>query len=344
MSNESPLLGRVLFFHALTPLHAGTGEGVGEINLPTAREVATGLPFLPGSSIKGVLRSLAEDNETSDAKKNVEDPVWRAFGPDTEQASAGRGGLVVGDAHLLALPVRSLVGMFAWVASPYMLLRLTRDVELARGAQSAIAAVPPVPKMAGGINCVTQNTPSVLWAKRNPEQKGAQTAAVQGRIFLEEMLLDAESNPRMDKWAEWIAKAVWPNDETSRKFFVERFVLVSDTTMRHLAETALEVRARVKIDGDSGTAAASGSWTEEHLPTETLLYGAIWARRSELSRTPEELGAADAEEEERSNNRIVSPAKKNLQVLQKSLKGGDVLRFGGKSSIGLGRARVEMSQ
>ena len=43
------------FIHALSPLHAGTGQGVDVIDLPIARERATGLPLLPGSSLKGTL-------------------------------------------------------------------------------------------------------------------------------------------------------------------------------------------------------------------------------------------------------------------------------------------------
>ena len=45
------------FVHALSPLHAGTGQGAGIIDLPIAREKATGLPYLPGSSLKGTLRA-----------------------------------------------------------------------------------------------------------------------------------------------------------------------------------------------------------------------------------------------------------------------------------------------
>ena len=51
--NES----RLTFIHALSPLHAGTGQGVGVIDLPIAREKATNLPFLPGSTLKGCCRS-----------------------------------------------------------------------------------------------------------------------------------------------------------------------------------------------------------------------------------------------------------------------------------------------
>ena len=32
---------RLLFVHALSPLHAGTGQGIGAIDLPIAREKAT---------------------------------------------------------------------------------------------------------------------------------------------------------------------------------------------------------------------------------------------------------------------------------------------------------------
>ena len=42
---------RLAFVHALSPLHAGTGQGVGVIDLPIAREKHR-YPYLPGSSFK----------------------------------------------------------------------------------------------------------------------------------------------------------------------------------------------------------------------------------------------------------------------------------------------------
>ena len=36
---------KLLFVHALSPLHAGTGQGVGVVDLPIAREKATN-PFV----------------------------------------------------------------------------------------------------------------------------------------------------------------------------------------------------------------------------------------------------------------------------------------------------------
>ena len=66
---------RLLFIYAISPLHAGTGQGVGVIDLPIAREKATGIPFLPGSSVKGTLRDLCKDPKKEDV-----------FGPETTNA------------------------------------------------------------------------------------------------------------------------------------------------------------------------------------------------------------------------------------------------------------------
>ncbi|MCS7269380.1 MAG: RAMP superfamily CRISPR-associated protein, partial [Geminicoccaceae bacterium] len=58
------MLTRPFLLHALSPLHAGTGQAAGIVDLPIARMKATGIPFVPGSSIKGVLRDVRRDNGT----------------------------------------------------------------------------------------------------------------------------------------------------------------------------------------------------------------------------------------------------------------------------------------
>jgi CRISPR-associated protein Cmr4 len=111
---------RPFLLHALSPLHAGTGHAADVIDLPTARYKATGIPFVPGSSIKGVLR---------DARRTVDrDKTEAVFGPSDDPA-AHAGALVVGDARLLALPVRSFRGTFAWTTSPLLLTLAKRDLE-----------------------------------------------------------------------------------------------------------------------------------------------------------------------------------------------------------------------
>src|SRR5437899_8406014 len=118
---------QLTFIHALSPLHAGIGQGAGVIDLPIAREKATGLPFLPGSSLKGALRALCEEDQGT--RKNMRRKV---FGPDTASSDPNSdyaSSIQFSDQRLLLLPIRSLAGTFAWVTSPYVLRRLVRDLQ-----------------------------------------------------------------------------------------------------------------------------------------------------------------------------------------------------------------------
>ncbi len=47
---------RMYWIHAITPLHVGSGRGVGFIDLPIMREKVTSWPLVPGSAVKGVMR------------------------------------------------------------------------------------------------------------------------------------------------------------------------------------------------------------------------------------------------------------------------------------------------
>src|ERR1019366_1911974 len=111
MAEERKALVQMYWIHALTPLHAGAGSGVGFIDLPIMREKTTSWPVLPGSAVKGV---LADDG--GDAETRKRDPLRRAAfgiaeGSDGEYGSH-TGSLVFSDARLVCLPVRSLYGTF----------------------------------------------------------------------------------------------------------------------------------------------------------------------------------------------------------------------------------------
>jgi CRISPR-associated protein Cmr4 len=100
---------------AETSIHSGAGSSGGLVDLPVAREAATDYPYLAGSSLKGALRQWAADAGLDNDTKAV-------FG---EQESAG--GILVSDARLLMLPVRSLDTSYKWITSPHLLERLHRD-------------------------------------------------------------------------------------------------------------------------------------------------------------------------------------------------------------------------
>jgi len=101
---------------AETPIHSGSGQDAGFVDLPVAREAATSYPVIAGSSFKGALldRFRGEISE----QKQID-----LFG---NQDSAGN--LIVSDIRLVALPVRSLSSSYKWVTCPHLIERFVRDV------------------------------------------------------------------------------------------------------------------------------------------------------------------------------------------------------------------------
>jgi len=248
------------FVHALTPLHAGTGQGVGVIDLPIAREQATGIPYLPGSSVKGVLRDASQ---TVDAAQTI-----AVFGPETENAANHAGALQVTDARLLMLPVRSLFGTFAWVTSPLLLRRLQRDGQFAASATPLPATIP------------TPGAPSACLVIQG--QKGEKCALTEDgttrTVYLEDLDLTAESDAGADAWAAAIAGSVLAQDAAWAKLFRERFCIVHDDVLGFLLETATEVVARIKLQDATKTVQRGGLWYEEALPAESILVGIFAAQ------------------------------------------------------------------
>lgn len=228
------------FIHALSLLHAGTGQGVGVIDLPIAREKATNLPFLPGSTLKGTLRDECGDDTL---RNNI-------FGKGGDSTGSS-GSAIFTDQRLLCLPVRSLFGTFAWVTSPYILERFKRDCESV--SESLMLDVPQVKNE----NCLVA-TDSPL---KNNDSK----------VILEDLDLTVE-NEDVSAWTEWLRKKIFADSKAWQNFFSERFCVVSDDVMNFLAETATEVKAR-NVLSDNKT--SNNLWYEEALPTETILSGIL---------------------------------------------------------------------
>jgi CRISPR-associated protein Cmr4 len=252
---------RPFLLHALSPLHAGIGQASNVIDLPTARMKATGIPFLPGSSIKGVLR---------DARREIDGEKTEAvFGPPSKDASEHAGALVVGDARLLALPVRSFRGTFAWVTSPLLLALAKRDLEEQKEQKL------PIPTIVGRGARVTEM--SACMHNNN-------------RLYLEDIDLQAQQASEAHEWAQYLARLLFQEEDIF--IFTKRFVIVDDDTMAFFWETATQVDARVRIHEYTRTVAQGALWLEESLPPETLLIGLLVAdqsRRKNVSMTPDEV-------------------------------------------------------
>jgi len=213
-----------------------------------------------------VLRDARRAN--GEGEKNY-DKLLAVFGPDTNNASDHSGALVVGDARLLALPVRSFRGTFAWVSSPLLL-------ELARRDLGEVASGLKPPSLAGrAARLITRliNNSACLF---------------ENKIYLEDLDLPAEPDPACDGWARFLSPLVSPGED----IFSKRFVVVDDDTMSFLMETATQLDARVRLDPKTRTVAEGALWLEESLPPESLLLGLLAAdrsRRNGLAMSPAEV-------------------------------------------------------
>ena len=112
--------------------HPGSGTALGVVDLPVQRERHTAWPMIPGSALKGVLRDCCRQHVPGRRGKEADsDPdLVTAFGPPTSEADKHAGAISLTDARLLAFPVRSLKGVFAWVTCPAALERLNRDLKM----------------------------------------------------------------------------------------------------------------------------------------------------------------------------------------------------------------------
>lgn len=242
---------QLTFVHALSPLHAGIGQGAGVIDLPIAREKATGLPFLPGSSLKGALRALCEDG----------DMCKKIFGPNTainDTSNDYASSIQFSDQRLLLLPVRSLAGTFAWVTSPYVLRRFVRDLQDIRLDPS-----PSIPQPQGYNQCYIAGNTSKITISLGDNKK----------VVLEDLDLIPQAED-ITTWAAWIGPKLFA-ERAWQQMLSERLCIIHDDVFNFLMDTALEITTRIKLKEDTKTVdtVTGGLWYEEALPAETVLYG-----------------------------------------------------------------------
>ena len=226
-----------------SPLHVGSGSSVGAIDQPVIRERHTRLPVIPGSSLKGVLADLCG----AGGENRTEAAAW-LFGSD-DNKNAFAGALLIGEGHLLAFPVRSAKGCFAWLTSPLALARFQRD--------SGIAFTVPV--LPAPEACfITDKTDIEL----------------SGKVVFEEYQLTVAG--RLDAA---VLQALTPLcDDAVWQQVGNRLALVSDELFAYFAENACEVAQHIRIDDATGTVAKGALFNQENVPSETLFYAVIQAQ------------------------------------------------------------------
>jgi len=308
--NQKPL-----FFWVETPLHAGSGNDLGIVDLPIQRERHTGFPKIEASGIKGCFReSFASSLNTNNQKDGR---IALAFGPENmEMAHAGALGF--SDARLLLFPVKSVKGVFAWITCPQVITRFKRDLDLCE-----IAGDFDVPQK----ETVPTNCELFVKDKDN-------------RIVLEEYTFTAEQDDTTTRFAQWLKQKVAKNMENFWKDKIEKDILVlSDEDFKDFVTMSTEVIARTKIDDHTGTVAKGALWYEEYLPTDSILYSLVFAGPI-FKEKDEDKGAFKVEDKELEGGgqRPELEAQKVMGFFKENLP--SMLQIGGNSTIGKGFVRT----
>ncbi len=305
---------RILYLFTRTPLHVGAGASVGAIDQPIVRERHTGFPLIPASSLKGTFADawndqLLEETTAIGSKKvrvtkdgQSTDVAW-LFGSDSDSAAAA-GSLQFSEARLLAFPIRSARGSFAWITCPLMLQRAARDGVI---SQDLIAKLSE-PK----------DEQAVFDAGANSKLQ------IGNQIVLEEYTFSSISWTGLGSLSEALA-ALLPGDPIWTEV-KDRLVILSNGMMSFFAQNACEIAQHVRINDETGTAENGALFNQENVPGESLFYSVIHAF---------------TERQPRGQKR---PPAETLRVFGSKVREHSLFQFGGDASTGLGYCTVNFSE
>lgn len=239
---------------AESPIHPGAGQSTGFVDLPVAREAATDYPVIVGSGMKGALLGMARDHEMSP------NDLRNVFGSsevteENGQRRGGAGGLLVSDARLLLLPVRSLTSSYMWLTCPHLIERFDRDRKRTLGSDNQLQSIK--------VAVVDDEPPKYLGPKTHDDN-----------LFLEERQF-AHDGDLPDGLIE-ILRPLFAHDTAAARLS-KQLAIVSDDSFAWFARYGLSVNARNVLHIERKT--SENLWYEETLPPDSLFYW-LFAERS----------------------------------------------------------------
>ena len=314
----------LLFLKAETPIHAGSGDSLGIIDLPIQRERHTGFPKIEASSLKGSIREAFEyklikliDDENrkkenlrkiniafgvddSDLDKFRKDEIQAEFlKDDTFQTFAGALSFI--DSRILLFPVKSLRGIFAYITCPFVLKRLNTDWKVFKNEDLfEYNDFNELENTASNLDHLHVNKNSVM---------------------LEEFTFELQEN---ENTKDIVAKL---SEISGIEMIKDKLVILPDDIFKDYVSNFTEAITRTKIDNENGTVEQGALWTEEYLPSETIMYSFV---------------VYDDPHYKKINDFKASDEVKTFfeETVNNSLK--NILQIGGNATIGKGLTNIKL--
>lgn len=335
-------LTKPLFLLCETPLHAGSGDDLGVVDLPIQRERHTSFPKIESSSLKGALREAFETVTDSIkytlADWNADDvKVHRLFGFDDsvpkdvkdklknlfkrkylngdkeieEDSSEFAGALAFSDARLLLFPVKSMKGVFVWVTCPQVLSKFSSDLGIAAHADFNASL--------DKIKSTELKTGKCLVASQN--------VCIAKTVVLEEYAFDATESSDLKDFAALLSTKIFNQPALAywAGLLKTNLVLLNNDDFRDFVNQSTEVITRTKINNETGTVQEGALFTEEYLPADSVMYSLILASK--------EYGKKDEQKAKMSETEVMDFFSQKLPK---------IFQLGGNTTLGKGLLRTTL--
>jgi CRISPR-associated protein Cmr4 len=256
----------LLTLYTRAPLHIGSGVSVDVVDLPIVRERITGFPFIPATSLKGVLLQHARetlDDGTHARRESIPEDARILFGAienqngqDGQSRQVSNAGCVqIMEGKLLAFPVRSLAGCFAWITCPAVLKRFQRDTGIRFDVPDPGKDKAVVP----GDSDLTEPNEALAILEEHVIKTGK----------------SADARAVADELARHCSDPLWKDS------LGKRLAVLHDENFQHFVTTCAEVVTRIAINPATRTVkGADGGgggalFNQENIPSETLFYSVL---------------------------------------------------------------------
>jgi len=325
-----------LFIYTESATHAGTGTGLGAIDLPIQRERTTDYPIVQGSGVKGALRQQYPGGK-DDQNKSV------VFGPD-DQPDYG-GAVAIGDARILAFPVRSLKGVLAWVTCRDVLARFARDaghLGTEKDPFPLLPATAPQPQADhteayASSDAVVLDGTTIVLEDYQYRQKLFTFAVgeMDGELRYDlQYPIEKSQEKRLiaEVWSTWLAGNALPKTNSYKSYycsaFSSRFVILPDDDFRDFVLYSTEVTTRIKLNRDTKTVDGTALFSMESLPADSLLYVPVTTHKPRIQ--PEKLKGTYFENDPTDSKVLKWLSEKNPSRIQ----------IGGDETVGYGQVAL----
>lgn len=305
-------IAKPFFMICQTPMHAGSGNDLGIVDLPIQREKETGFPKIEASGLKGSFRENFEEIFGQD-----DENLNFAFGPINNNDSYASA-LGFTDARILLFPVKSMKGVYVYITCEKVLHRFLLDLNYVE-----IDDKFTIPQK----NTVPTSSNLIIEGKDGSEN-----------VSLEEYTFKINEDDKCKKLGEWLSKNIVPEGglfNYMREKVKRDIIVVDDNDFSDFVNLSTEVITRTKIDSKTGTVEDGALFTEEFLPAETVMYSLALASPifTDENKKPNIFKA------EESKDKGKKEAQKVMDYFIKNLK--EVIQIGGDATLGKGITRIK---